>query len=170
MAIRTILVLPYDAKWKQAFQDIKKEVEEALGTLALSIEHVGSTSVEGLSAKPIVDIDVVINPKDLEAVIKRLAAIGYNHEGNLGIEGREAFGYSGKEHLMEHHLYVCPKDSRELKRHLALRDYLRKHREAAEAYGRVKREAAELFPHDIDAYINHKTPVIEKIYKEIGLI
>ncbi len=169
MAIRNIVVLPYDAKWKQAFQDIKKEIEGALGKLALSIEHVGSTSVEGLSAKPIIDIDVVVNPEDLETAIKSLAGIGYIHKGNCGIEGREAFDYSGKEHLMEHHLYVCPKDSRELKRHLSFRDYLRTHPQTVKDYSEIKLEAAKLYPHDIDSYINHKSKVIEKIYKELGL-
>ncbi len=174
MAIRNIVVLPYDEKWKQDFLDIKKELTEALGIapegLALAIEHVGSTSVEGLCAKPIIDIDVVVNPEDLETAIKSLARIGYTHKGNCGIEGREAFDYSGKEHLMDHHLYVCPKDSRELKRHISFRDYLRTHPEAVKAYSEIKLEAAKLYPHDIDSYINHKSKVIEKIYKELGLI
>ena len=122
MATRHLEVLPYDEKWKQAFLDIKAELEPALGSLALSIEHVGSTSVEGLAAKPIIDIDVVVGKGEVEAAIKALALIGYNHEGNCGIEGREAFKYSGKEHLMNHHLYVCPEDSRELKRHVSFRD------------------------------------------------
>ena len=79
------------------------------------------------------------------------------------------FKYSGKEHLMDHHLYVCPEDSRELKRHVLFRDYLRSHPDAVQAYSQIKKEAAELYPHDIDNYINHKGVVIEKIYKELGL-
>ncbi len=150
--------------------DIKAELEEALGELSLSVEHVGSTSVAGLSAKPIIDIDVVVRPGDLAAAIKALAGIGYSHEGNLGIEGRDAFRYSGKDHLMNHHLYVCPEDSPELKRHIAFREYLRAHPEAVREYSRIKEEAAELHPADIDAYIRHKAPVIEKIYREAGLL
>ena len=169
MATRHIEVLPYDERWKQAFLDIKAELEPVLGSLALSIEHVGSTSVEGLAAKPIIDIDVVVGKGDVEAAIKALALIGYNHEGNCGIEGREAFKYSGKEHLMNHHLYVCPEDSRELKRHVSFRDYLRSHPQAVREYSLIKEEAARLYPSDIDSYINHKSPVIERIYKELGL-
>ena len=71
---------------------------------------------------------------------------------------------------MEHHLYVCPKNSPELRRHLSFRDYLRGHPEAVKEYGRIKEEAARLFPHDIDGYINHKRTLIEKIYREIGLV
>ena len=170
MATRNIVVVPYDEKWKQCFKEIAGELHAVLGDLALSIEHVGSTSVPGLAAKPIIDIDVVIeNESKLNAVVDALAKIGYQHEGNLGIPGREAFGYEGKTHLMEHHLYVCPKNSPELRRHLSFRDYLREHPEAVKEYSRIKEEAARLFPHDIDGYINHKGTLIEKIYKEIGV-
>lgn len=169
MTTRNIIVLPYDEKWTQAFLDIKSDLDTALGDLAISIEHVGSTSVPGLAAKPIIDIDVVVRKTNLELAIKALATIGYEHEGNGGIEGREMFKYSGKEHLMDHHLYVCPEDSRELKRHVLFRDYLRSHPDAVQAYSQIKKEAAELYPHDIDNYINHKGVVIEKIYKELGL-
>ena len=171
MTTRNIVVVPYDEKWKLCFEQIAGELSAALGELALSIEHVGSTSVPGLAAKPIIDIDVVIEDESkLQAVIGALAKIGYQYEGNLGIPGREAFGYEGKTHLMEHHLYVCPKDSPELRRHVAFRDYLRGHPEAVQEYSRIKEEAALLFPHDIDGYINHKGTLIEKIYREIGLV
>ena len=170
MGIRTIIVLPYDAQWKRDFTAIKTELQEALDGLALRIEHVGSTSVPGLSAKPIIDIDVVIrNESILDAAIEALGRIGYRHEGNYGIIGREAFGYEGKEHLRDHHLYVCPQNSPELKRHIAFRDYLRSHPEAVREYSRVKEEGAELYPHDIDRYIEHKSPFIEGIYREIGI-
>ncbi|MBO4639368.1 MAG: GrpB family protein [Treponema sp.] len=171
MTTRNIVVVPYDEKWKFRFEEIAGELRAALGELALSIEHVGSTSVPGLAAKPIIDIDVVIEDESvLPAVIGALAKIGYQHKGNLGIPGREAFGYEGKTHLMEHHLYVCTKGSPELRRHVSFRDYLRGHPEAVKEYSRIKEEAARLFPHDIDGYINHKGTVIEKIYREIGLV
>jgi GrpB-like predicted nucleotidyltransferase (UPF0157 family) len=164
------VVVPYDSNWKQQFEAMRAEIQDALGELALYIEHVGSTSVEGLSAKPIIDIDVVIEDESkLQAVVERLAGIGYEHEGNLGIVGREAFGYTGKEHLQNHHLYVCTQDSPELKRHLAFRDYLRSHEEAVKEYSRIKEEGAELYPKDIDGYISYKTGWIEKIYRKIGL-
>ena len=170
MGTKNIIVLPYDEQWKKDFAAIKAELQEALDGLALRIEHVGSTSVPGLSAKPIIDIDVVIRDESiLEAVIAALGRIGYRHEGNYGIAGREAFGYEGKEHLRDHHLYVCPLDSPELKRHIAFRDYLRSHPEAVHEYSRVKEEGAELYPHDIDRYIEHKSPFIERIYREIGI-
>ena len=165
-----IVVGPYDAAWEQDFADIKTELQDALGGLALRIEHVGSTAVPGLSAKPIIDVDVVIpDASVLDAAISALRGIGYRHEGDLGVAGREAFAYEGKEHLRKHHLYVCPRDSAELKRHLAFRDHLRTHPEAAREYGRIKEEGAALYPQDIGKYIEHKSPFIEKIYTEIGV-
>ncbi|SFL38017.1 GrpB domain, predicted nucleotidyltransferase, UPF0157 family [Lachnospiraceae bacterium KH1T2] len=164
MRTKHVVVLPYDENWKQDFIDIKTELSQALGEIAISIEHVGSTSVEGLAAKPIIDIDVVVKKEKINDAISALQGIGYIYEGNLGIPGREAFAYEGKEHLQQHHLYVCPEDSLELKRHLAFRDYLRTHPAAVDEYSKIKEEAAKLYPKDIDKYIEHKGSVIEKIY------
>ncbi len=170
MRTKHVIVLPYDEIWERDFLKIRDEIRDALGQTALAIEHVGSTSVRGLSAKPIIDIDVVIEDSSaLDSAIASLERIGYRHEGDLGIPGREAFKYDGKDHLRKHHLYVCPKDSAELKRHIAFRDYLRCHPEAVREYSRVKEEGARLWPYDIEKYIEHKTPFIERIYAEIGI-
>ncbi|MBO7601103.1 MAG: GrpB family protein, partial [Lachnospiraceae bacterium] len=91
MRTKHVVVLPYDKKWKQNFVEIKNELAQALGELAISIEHVGSTSVEGLAAKPIIDIDVVVKKENINDVVSALNSIGYIHEGDLGIPGREAF-------------------------------------------------------------------------------
>lgn len=170
MKTKRVVVEAYDEAWERNFVSVKTELDEALGDLALRIEHVGSTSVRGLSAKPILDIDVVIRDySQFGAVVRALEKIGYRHEGDLGIPGREAFKYEGKEHLQKHHLYVCPQDGAELRRHLAFRDYLRAHPEAVREYSRIKEEGAALYPDDIDGYIAYKSPFIERIYKEIGL-
>lgn len=170
MKTAKVRVLPYDINWKTDFEKIKAEVENALGKLIVAVEHVGSTSVEGMSAKPCIDIDVVIKDYSVfSAVVSRLAEIGYIHEGDLGIKDRHAFRYSDKPHLQTHHLYVCPLDSRELHRHITFRDYLRNNPEAVKKYSRVKETAARLFPDDIDKYIEYKTPVIQELYLVRGL-
>ena len=170
MHTKKVVVLPYDPEWKTGFEDIRREIEQALGELALGIEHVGSTSVEGLSAKPCIDVDVVIEDYSVFAeVVRKLEAIGYSHEGDLGIRDREAFRYSDKPHLLKHHLYVCPRNSRELHRHLTFRDYLRNHPEAAKQYGQVKEQAARLYPEDIEGYMAYKSPCIEQLYQLCGL-
>lgn len=170
MRTKKVTVLPYDEGWKSAFEAIRQELEQVLEDLILSIEHVGSTSVEGLAAKPIIDIDVVIrDDTPLVAVISALAEIGYQHEGDLGIPQREAFRYDHKPHLRKHHMYVCPESSRELRRHIVFRDYLRSHPEDAAEYGRIKLEAAALYPDDIDSYMQHKASLIERLYSQCGL-
>lgn len=170
MRTKKVTVLPYDEAWKYAFEKIKEEIEAAIGDLIIGIEHVGSTSVEGLSAKPCIDIDVIIKDYSIfDAVVSRLEAIGYTHEGNLGIKDREAFKYSDKPHLLKHHLYVCPQNSEELHRHITFRDFLRSSPEAAKKYGSIKETAARLFPDDIDKYIEYKSPCIEEFYEICGL-
>ena len=170
MRTLNVVVLPYDKAWKTDFEAIKQEIEAAIGDLILGVEHVGSTSVVGMSAKPCIDLDVVIRDYTVfDAVVERLAAIGYQHEGDLGIRHREAFRYEGKPHLRTHHLYVCPQDSEELHRHITFREFLKSHPEAVRQYSRVKEEAAQRFPHDIDGYIACKTPCIEELYVRCGL-
>ena len=170
MRTKRVAVVPYDAAWEAAFEAIKREIEAAIGDLILDIEHVGSTAVQGLSAKPCIDLDIVIKDYTVFAQLAdRLAAIGYIHEGDLGIKDREAFKYSDKPHLQTHHLYVCPENSEELYRHIKFRDFLRSNAEAVQKYSAVKEKAARLFPDDIDKYIGYKSPCIEELYKMCGL-
>ena len=91
MRTKKVVVLPYDRIWKSDFEEIKREIEGAIGDLMFGIEHVGSTSVEGMSAKPVIDIDVIIKDYAVfDAVVRRLEAIGYVHEGNLGINDKKS--------------------------------------------------------------------------------
>lgn len=170
MRTRKVVVLPYDVAWQSAFEKIKGEIEEAIGYLIIGIEHVGSTSVEGMSAKPCIDLDVIIEDYSVfDEIVKKLGTIGYIHEGDLGIKEREAFKYTDKPHLMMHHLYVCPQYSEELHRHITFRDFLQSNPEAVKKYSMIKEKAAELFPNDIDGYIEYKSSCIEELYKKCGL-
>ena len=165
-----VIVVPYDPKWKTDFEKIKAEIKNALGSLIVGVEHVGSTAVAGLSAKPIIDIDVVIrNESMLNEAVSKLEAIGYVHEGDLGIKGREAFSYSDKPHLQQHHLYVCSLASKELFRHITFRDYLRNNPDAVSKYSKVKEAAAKLYPNEIDKYMEYKSACIEELYSLCGL-
>lgn len=170
MQTKKVVVVPYDIEWKSDFQKIKAELERSIGDLIIGIEHVGSTAVEGLSAKPCIDIDIIIKDYSVfEAIVKKLEKIGYVHEGDLGIKDREAFKYFNKPHLKSHHLYVCPQYSKELKRHITFRDYLRTHSEAVKKYSLVKETAAKLFPNDINKYMEYKSPCIKELYILCGL-
>jgi GrpB-like predicted nucleotidyltransferase (UPF0157 family) len=170
MRTKIVVVVPYDSKWNDEFNKIKFYLEKALGNNIVAIEHVGSTSVEGLYAKPIIDLDVIIESYDkFEDVKSRLKNLGYNHEGDLGIKNREAFAYSEKYEFMTHHLYVCSRDSKELKRHITFRNYLRIHKEDREKYSQIKLQSALKYPTDIDSYVEAKSPCITEIYKKCGL-
>ena len=169
---RTIDIVDYDPAWPEAFAAISRAVAAALGPLALRIEHVGSTSVPGLSAKPIIDLDVVIeSPRVLPLVVEALGTLGYAHEGDGGIPGREAFRRAGAtvpadgsgREWPDHHLSVCASDGEELQRHLRFRDYLRCHPEAAARYEALKRDLAERHPNDIDSYVQGKSAFVERI-------
>ena len=168
MGTRYVIVEDYNSIWKDEFKKIKDELLTALSGQVISIEHVGSTAVEGLCAKPIIDIDIVID-NNFEEVKRLLETFGYTHEGDLGIAGREAFKYVNKPYLMMHHLYVCNKDNVELHRHITFRDYLRNHKKDREIYSKIKREMALKYPQDIDSYMEGKQPVILKIYGKCGL-
>lgn len=161
---KVVEIVPYDEQWKVEFERIKEMLLNCIGDLVLSVEHIGSTSVEGLSAKPIIDIDVVIESyKVLAEIVKALDSEGFTHEGNLGIEGREAFKRRFKDDFMKYHLYVCPKDGKGYLEHIAFRDYLRSNPEAMNAYSCLKSELASLYRYDIESYCELKTEFVRNI-------
>jgi GrpB-like predicted nucleotidyltransferase (UPF0157 family) len=128
--MRSIVVVDYDPTWPATFDDLRARVWPIVGDFALAIEHLGSTSVPGLAAKPVIDMAVVVpSVDDISLAIARLATLRYVHRGNLGIEGREAF--RSPVELPAHHLYLCPASSLGLLNPLAVRDYLRVHPDVA---------------------------------------
>lgn len=164
-----VRVVPYDPEWKNEFLKIKAMIVDFTGDLIIGVEHVGSTAVEGLASKPIIDIDVVITSYDVFPTVKdRLSEIGFEHEGSLGVEGREAFKRTFIDGFMPYHLYVCPKDGKGYLEHIVFRDYLRNHPEAVKAYGELKVRLAEQFRTDITAYVNAKHEFIQSILRNVN--
>ncbi|MFN0019897.1 MAG: GrpB family protein [Pirellulaceae bacterium] len=163
-----IIVDDYDPSWPQIFESLRSRVSEVVGDIAISIEHVGSTAVPGLAAKPIIDMGIVV-PSQIEVAmaINRLAPLGYVHRGDLGIAGREAF--RSPNDLPPHHLYLYIRGNPALANHLAVRDFLRRDPAAASAYGKLKKDLAKTFPGDIDSYIDGKTDFLLAILRQAGL-
>ena len=170
-----IVIVTYNEKWEKSFILLEGFLKKTLGDLIICVEHVGSTSVKGLSAKPILDIDVVIEDYCvLPAVIEGLKKIGYYHQENWSFEGREAFGRKDplvpwdekNTNWIEHHLYVCNKDSKELARHLAFRNYLRNNTEAVAEYEQLKKYLAK---NAIDraTYTEGKTKFVSEILERV---
>ena len=172
-----IVVTPYNPEWATIFQQLKAVYENLLQGLIVDVQHVGSTSVLGLAAKPVVDIDIIINAREnLPSIIELLATIGYEHKGDWGVPDREAFKpindgiptFADGKVAPKHNLYVCIAGSEALKNHLALRDYLRDNPTAVKQYGELKMKLVEQFPHDMDSYIDGKTDFIINILSKSG--
>ena len=155
----TVLIQDYDPSWPHAYSKLATRVESALGSLVVTVEHIGSTAVPGLAAKPIIDLDVVLaSSRDLPETIRLLASIGYVHEGNLGITGREAFRSPPGE--SPHHLYVLATGANGLRRHLAFRDALRASEDLRNKYAELKRVLAQTYKDDGRGYTEAKTAFI----------
>lgn len=161
---RRLEVVEYDPAWPSWFLELRVKIWPVVRDFAVAIEHVGSTSVPGLAAKAIIDIDVVIPSRmDLPLAISQLQCLGYTHQGDLGIEDRDAF--SSAEDKPTHNLYVCPRDSPALRNHLVFRDYLRSHPADASAYATLKKQLAAAFARNREAYVLGKTAFVESILK-----
>jgi len=164
----SVQVQPYDPKWKEWFTAIKSQIWPHVSDLALDIVHVGSTSIEGMGAKPIIDIDIVVpDMGDLEAITSRLGRIGYKHQGDLGIEGREAFGLD-YEHKHAHHLYLVAVDSTAYRNHMLLKKHLTENPDAFRKYNDLKMGLAES-SENIESYWRSKTELILEFLEAEGM-
>jgi GrpB-like predicted nucleotidyltransferase (UPF0157 family) len=155
-------VVEYDPSWVDAFDQVREYVWPAVQQVAIAVEHVGSTAVPGLAAKPVLDVDVVVaDVTAVSAAVAALARIGYVHQGDLGIQGREAF--TSPAGLPENHLYVVVSGSQAHLDHVHLRDYLRIHPEEVRRYADEKRRLARLLPTDRRAYVNGKASLVQEM-------
>ncbi len=168
-----VLVVAYDPAWPSAFALIRASVLAGFAGiegLPVRIEHVGSTAVPGLLAKPIIDVDVVVATEaDVTAAIEVLATLGYEHQGDLDIPGREAFR-APDDGGPTRHLYVVVDGNRSHRDHVDLRDHLRAHPDVAATYGALKAALAARFPtdgpEDRAAYTDAKAEFIQGVLAE----
>jgi GrpB-like predicted nucleotidyltransferase (UPF0157 family) len=159
-----IVVADYDPGWPALFERLARPVREAVADLGARVEHVGSTAVPGLAAKPIVDIDVVVAaPSDVPEAIERLRGLGYVYQGDKGIVGREAFLWPPGAPV--HHLYVVVDGGPPYRDHVRFRDHLRQHPDKAEEYAALKRELARRHGRDRIAYTDAKTGFVTAILR-----
>ena len=161
-----VVVQDYDPAWPKVFESLRARIWPLVSDIAIAIEHVGSTSVPGLAAKPIIDIDIVVAPPRVDPAIERLATVGYEHRGDLGIRGREAFAAPGE--TPRHHLYLCPCDSAALANHLAVRDALRRSASDVHDYGELKKRLAGEFAEDVEGYVEAKTEFLVGLLEKAG--
>lgn len=154
--------MAYDPSWQDRFEKVAAALSGALADgPAAAVEHVGSTSVPGLAAKPILDIDVIVAPEDVSAAVAALVRIGYVHRGDLGVAGREAFFAPDED--PRRHVYVCAAGTLNVRNHLAVRDVLRRRDDLRDEYAAVKLALAAEPDMDIDTYIARKSDVLQKV-------
>jgi GrpB-like predicted nucleotidyltransferase (UPF0157 family) len=157
-----IVVVPYSDEWPRQFERIAAELQRALeGVHVVAIEHVGSTSVPGLAAKPVIDIDVVVDRAHLEGAIAALDAAGCTHRGDLGVTGRESMAAPDDD--PRRNVYVCVEGTLHLRNHLAVRSILRERADLRDQYGAVKIELARDPGMSIETYLAHKSPALQEV-------
>lgn len=163
---RRVLVVDYNPAWPSMFEVEAARIAEALGGNLVAIHHIGSTSVPGLKAKPVIDMLPVV--KDIALVDERtpnMVALGYEAMGEFGLPGRRYFRKGDPVRTYHVHVYALG-SVQEIERHVAVRDYLRTHPEVARQYGELKAQLAAEFPDDREAYMDGKDAFVKAMEKD----
>jgi len=161
-----VQVVEYNDSWKDAFQVEAASIQRVFGSLLLALHHIGSTSVPGLRAKPIIDmLGEVSDIRLVDSLRTGMQSLGYEVMGEFGIPGRRYFRKGGDNRT--HHLHVFEHtNGAEVQRHLAFRDYLIAHPEQARRYSELKSELVAKFPDDWDAYSLGKDDFIKNMEQD----
>jgi GrpB-like predicted nucleotidyltransferase (UPF0157 family) len=166
-----VIIVPYDPSWPQQFEEEKTRLLAEIGAYVLSIEHIGSTAVPGLAAKPVIDILVGVRSlQEAPFFIPLLEARGYEYVSAYEVEMPFRHYLQllvNGEHI--HHLHMVEPDSRFYRVQLACRDYLRAHPESRDAYARLKYDLAKKYRNDRDAYTDAKSDFILGVLEQCGI-
>lgn len=162
--MRKVKVVPHNEEWAVMFEEEAARIKHVFRSTMIEIHHIGSTSVKGLKAKPIIDImPVVKNIECVDFFNEKMIHLGYEPKGENGIANRRFFEKGGDDRT--HHVHIFERGNNDISRHLAFRDYLRSHSDVAKKYGNLKEELAKQYPLDVKSYINAKAQLITEIEK-----
>ena len=162
--LRKVEIKPYNKAWPSMFEEEANTLRGIFDSEMINIHHIGSTSVDGLKAKPIIDImPVVKNISRVDLFNTAMIDIGYEPKGENGIPGRRYFQKGGDDRT--HHVHIYELSNSQIVRHLAFRDYLRSHPGVVKEYGNLKELLSQRFPNDIEAYIHGKEQLVCEIEK-----
>ena len=162
--MRKVEVVPHNPEWKNLFKTEARAIATILGSNAIDIHHIGSTSIPNIYAKPIIDILVAVKEIDrVDSKSSSMENLGYQAMGEFGIEDRRFFRKHNSSGIRTHHVHIFPANSPQIKRHLAFRDYIIAHPASAEQYSNLKRQLAQQYPHDIESYMDGKDAFIKDI-------
>jgi GrpB-like predicted nucleotidyltransferase (UPF0157 family) len=157
----TVRLAPYSPVWPRLFAKERRLLRSVFPSKSAEIEHIGSTAIPGIEAKPIIDLAVrVATFKTLAATIRRLAVIGYAYKGEYGLTGRHFFV---KGDPVTHHLHLVAGRSEHWTKWLVFRDFLRKYPEEARLYNAVKKQIARRYARNRDLYTQSKTAIVNDI-------
>jgi GrpB-like predicted nucleotidyltransferase (UPF0157 family) len=162
--MKRVLVVPYDPRWPEAFSLSSSAVASAMGANLLAIHHIGSTAIEGMHAKPVIDMLAVVT--DIVTVDHRatqMESLGYEAMGEFGIPGRRYFRRDNTAGERTHQVHTFQNESPDVQRHLAFRDFMRAHTALAAQYSELKQSLAKAHPHDIEAYMDGKDAFIKEM-------
>ncbi|MDB5387122.1 MAG: hypothetical protein JWM11_2768 [Planctomycetaceae bacterium] len=162
--MRQVVVTPYDELWPEAFALESARLTSSICNQQISIHHIGSTAIPGLSAKPIIDMLAVVDCiKSLDQQERHWQAIGYEAMGEFGISGRRYFRKNESAWRRTHQVHAFQLGSPQIDRHLAFRDFMIAHPVYAKEYESLKLQLAESYPNDIAGYCNGKDAFIRQI-------
>lgn len=165
---REMLIVPYDPTWKEQFEAIRCQLQELLKGTEVSILHFGSTAVEGMWAKPIIDIMILVKSISvIDCYSTLLESHGFCPKGENGITGRRYFkklAPDGVNHVV--HLHCYEQDHPHAKEELLFCRYIQVNRFAFERYLAIKKEASELYRFDPQAYAEHKAETVRMLLAE----
>jgi len=160
--MRTVEIVPYQKKWKSMFKEEREKLKDVFKDEAIDIHHIGSTAIEHLDAKPIIDLLIVVRDiTKVDAYNNEMASLGYGAYGENGIRNRRFFAKGGDKRT--HHVHIFENGDSEIRRHLAFRDYLRTHPEKAKEYGQLKRSLSNLYCLNPAEYTKGKSAFIQSI-------
>ena len=166
-----VVVVPYDSSWPERFELVRAQLAKALAAVpVVAIEHVGSTSVRGLAAKPIIDIDVIVARPHVRGAIDALEVSGYLCLGEMGVPDRHAF--RAPDDGIRRNVYVTVEGCLSLRNHLGARDVLRSDPSLRDQYGALKIQLSERDYEadvDIDGYVADKSHLLQRILERAGL-
>lgn len=161
---RPIVLAPHDRAWAARFAAEADLLREALGDALVDVHHIGSTAIPGIAAKPVIDILAVVRDLDaLDARSHAVVALGYEALGEFGIAGRRYFRKDDAAGIRTHQIHAFAEGSSHVARHVAFRDYLRAHPDAAAEYERLKQALAVECGGDMRRYTELKTAFIQRI-------
>ncbi len=166
-----VVLLPYDPEWPARFEEAKAAILAACGGGLTAIEHVGSTSVPGLGAKPYLDLMPGLRAfEDAAAMLDPMAGLGYEYRGEYGLPGRHYFTkwVEGDAHVWKHNVHTYAVGHIEWTRHLVFRDALRADAGLRQEYWDLKVALSKQFPDNIDAYARAKSEFVERVLAAHG--